>query len=231
MLFLPHDTVNRKTYKYALTVVDIESRYKEAEPLTSKDSSEVAKAFGNIYKRKLNYPKLLQVDPGREFIGSVTQLMAEHNVSIRRGRKEIHRDQALVERFNRALAERLFGYQYAKELENPHKRNREWVKKCPESDQSHKFGDEKNPPVKQNRPVGKPICPDSAVRYLYQPGEQEGGQRRATDPIWSVSIHKISHHIVLQGIRVYYLMPPAPQRGFVTEELLIVPADTQTRMS
>ena len=86
LLFLPHDTVNRKTYKYALTVVDIESRYKEAEPLTSKDSSEVAKAFGNIYKRKLNYPKLLQVDPGREFMGSVTQLMAEHNVSIRRGR-------------------------------------------------------------------------------------------------------------------------------------------------
>ena len=127
LLFLPHDTVNRKTYKYALTVVDIESRYKEAEPLTSKDSSEVAKAFGNIYKRKL-----LQVDPGREFMGSVTQLMAGHNVSIRRGRKEINRDQALVERFNRTLAERLFGYQYAKELENPHKRNREWVKRLPE---------------------------------------------------------------------------------------------------
>ena len=98
------------------------------------------------------------------------------------------------------------------------------------SDQNHKFGE--TPPVKQNQPAGKPICPDSAVRYLYQPGEQEGGgRRRATDPKWSVSIHKISHHIVLQGIRVYYLMPPAPQRGFVTEELLIVPADTQTRMS
>ena len=226
-MFLPHDTVNRKTYKYALTVVDTESRYKEAEPLTSKDSSEVAKAFENIYKRKLNYPKLLQVDPGREFMGSVTQLMAEHNVSIRRGRKEIHRDQALVERFNRTLAERLFGYQYAKELENPHKRNREWVKRLPEVIKAINSETKKPPPVKQNQPAGKPICPDSAVRYLYQPGEQEGGWRhRATDPIWSVSIH-----IVLQGIRVYYLMPPAPQRGFVTEELLIVPADTQTRMS
>ena len=109
-MFLPRDTVNRKTYKYALTVVDIKSRYKEAEPLTSKDSSEVAKAFGNIYKRKLNYPKLLQVDPGREFMGSMTQLMAEHNASIR-CRKEIHRDQASVERFNRTLAERLFSMQ------------------------------------------------------------------------------------------------------------------------
>ena len=135
LLFLPHDTVNRKTYKYALTVVDIGSRYKEAEPLTSKDSSEVAKAFGNIYKRKLNYPKLLQVDPGREFMGSVTQLMAEHNVSIRRGRKEIHRDQALVERFNRT--ERLFGYQLQTQ--------QRMGQKITGSDQSHKFGDEKNP--------------------------------------------------------------------------------------
>ena len=131
-VFLLHDTVNSKTYKYALTVVDIESRSKEAEPLTLKDSKKVAKTFGNIYKRKMNYPKLLQVDTGRESMGSVTQLMAKHNVSIRRGREEIHRDQALVERLNRTLAERLFGYQYAMQLENPHTRNREWVKRLPE---------------------------------------------------------------------------------------------------
>ena len=36
-------------YKYALTVVDVASRYKEAEPVTSKDSAEVAKAFQPIY--------------------------------------------------------------------------------------------------------------------------------------------------------------------------------------
>jgi len=41
LLFLPHDKLprGRKVYKYALTVVDIASRYKEAEPLTSKDSA------------------------------------------------------------------------------------------------------------------------------------------------------------------------------------------------
>ena len=219
---MPHDTVNRNTYKCALTVVDIESRYKEAEQLTSKDNKEAAKAFGNIYKRKMNYRK---VDPGRKFMGSLTQLMAKHNVSIRRDRKEIHRDQALVERFNRTLAERLFGYQYAKELENLHKRNREWVKRVPEVIKAINSETKKKPPVNQKWPVGEAISPDTALRYLYQPGEQEGGRRRATDPIWSVSIHKISHHLVLQGIR------PAPQRSFVTEELLIVPADTQTHMS
>ena len=62
------------------------------------------------------------------------------------------------------------------------------------------------------------------MRYLYQPGELEGGgKRRATDPIWSLDIHKIDYHIVTQGIRVYYLKAPAPKRGFVKEELLIVP--------
>ena len=121
-------------------------------------------------------------------MGSVTQLMAEHNVSIRQGRKEIHRDQALVERFNRTLAERLFGYQYAKELENPHKRNREWVKRLPEVIKAINSETKKPPPVKQNQPAGKPICPDSAVRYLYQPGEQEGGWRRRATARYGVSV-------------------------------------------
>jgi len=53
LLFLPHDKLprGRKTYKYALTVVDIASRYKESKPLTSKDSAQVAKAFQSIYRR------------------------------------------------------------------------------------------------------------------------------------------------------------------------------------
>ena len=56
LLFLPFDTVRNKTYRYALTLVDVGTRYKEAEPLTSKDSKEVAAAFEKIYKRHLNYP-------------------------------------------------------------------------------------------------------------------------------------------------------------------------------
>ena len=230
LLFLPHDTIGRKTYKYALTVVDVGTRYKEAEPLTSKDSKEVAAAFEKIYKRHLNYPKLLQVDPGREFMGSVSTLMAKHNVRIRRGRTEIHRDQGIVERFNRTLAERLFGYQYAKEIDTK-KRNREWVKRLPDVIKALNKETKKPSPI-ITRKVDTEICPHANVRYLYQPGELEGGgKRRATDPIWSVDIHKINYHIITQGIRVYYLEKPAPQRGFVKEELLIVPADTHTRMS
>ena len=38
----------------------------------------------------------------------------------------IRTTQGVVERFNRTLTEKLFGYQYAKELETPHKRNIYW---------------------------------------------------------------------------------------------------------
>ena len=119
LLFLPHDKPprGRKIHKYALTVVDIASRNKEAEPLTSKDSDEVAKAFQLIYKRSpLTWPQMLQVEPGRKFMGGVTKEMEKHKTYIRRNRTEIHRDQAIVERFNRKLAERLFGHQYAVEM-------------------------------------------------------------------------------------------------------------------
>ena len=130
LLFLPHDKppCGRKIYKYALTVVDIASRYKEVEPLTSKDSDKVAKAFQSIYKRSpLTWPKMLQVDPGREFMDSVTKEMEKHKTYIQRGRTEIHRDQTIVERFNRTLAEHLFGHQYAVEMLLG-----EWVKRLPD---------------------------------------------------------------------------------------------------
>ena len=58
----------------------------------------------------------MQVDPGREFMGAVTKAMENHKTAIRRGRIDIHRNQAIVEKFNRTLAERLFGYQYAVEM-------------------------------------------------------------------------------------------------------------------
>ena len=93
LLFMPHDKDGRKVFKYALTVVDVASRFKEAEPLTSKNSDEVARALEKIYKRgHLKWPKLLQVDPGREFMGAVTRMMESRGTTIRLGHPEVHRD-------------------------------------------------------------------------------------------------------------------------------------------
>ena len=135
LLFLPHDKLPRgkKIFKYALTVVDVASRFKAAEPLTSKDSSEVSRAFQKIYKGPLKWPKILQVDPGREFMGEVTEEMKKHDVRIRRGNVNVHRDQGIVERFNRSSSERLFSFQYSQEMNlKSGERSREWVKRLPE---------------------------------------------------------------------------------------------------
>ena len=136
LLYLPHDRPphSRKTFKYALTVVDVASRYKEAEPLTTKEAKEVATALERIYSRgALKWPKLLQVDPGREFMGAVNQLLSKHNVEVRRGRVDIHRNQAIVERFNRTLSERLFGHQYGVEMGLPEGQwSTAWVKRLPQ---------------------------------------------------------------------------------------------------
>ena len=65
-------------------------------------------------------------------MGAVNQLLSKHNVEVRRGRVNIHRDQAIVERFNRTLTERLFGHQYGVEMRLPEdKRSTEWVVRLP----------------------------------------------------------------------------------------------------
>ena len=45
ILYLPHDRYEKKTYKYALNIVDVSSRYKRAYQLATKNSKEVAQAF------------------------------------------------------------------------------------------------------------------------------------------------------------------------------------------
>ena len=85
------------------------------------------------------------------------------------------------------------------------------------------------------RPVGvneRKLPPQAHVRYLYYPGELEGGGRRATDPIWSLKVYSIYSIYSIQKVVtkpdepvVYYLFD-GPKRGFVREELMVVPLGT-----
>ena len=250
-LTYPYPTkCTRRTFFFchALTVVDVASRFKEAQPLTSKDSAEVAKAFQTIYTRgPLKWPQMLQVDPGREFMGAVTKKMEKHKTSIRHGRTEIHRDQAIVERFNRTLAERLFGYQYAVEMRLPEdQRSTAWVKRLPKvvsslnNEVTRLIGMKPSVAIKEKavtskpstkylRPVGlneKNLPSLVNVRYLYQPSELEGGVKRATDPIWSLKVYNIERSFTKPNQPVLYYLHDGPKRGFVREELLVVPPNT-----
>ena len=91
ILYLPHDKFERRTYKYALNVVDVASRYKGFYQLTTKNSKEVAQAFQWIYENMpLNYPKTLIVNDGKEFYRDVTKLMEKHNVMVQHGDPSQH---------------------------------------------------------------------------------------------------------------------------------------------
>ena len=249
LLFLPHDKLphGKKIYKYALTVVDVASRYKAAEALTSKESDEVARSFAKIYRRgPLKWPQILQVDPGREFMGAVTKAMENNKTVIRRGRPNIHRDQGIVERFNRTLAEKLFGFQYAVEMNMPSGRSTAWVKRLPDvvtalnNEVTRLIGKKPADAIREKAVSAKPATPYmrpvgenerklplyAHVRYLYYPGELEGGGRRATDPIWSLKVYKIHKVVTKPEAPVVYYLFDGPKRGFVREELMVVPLGT-----
>ena len=80
------------------------------------------------------------------------------------------------------------------------------------------------------RPVGvneKKLPSGLSVRYLYQPGELEGGRRRATDPIWSLKVYEIEMIMIKPNAPVICYLFDGPKCWFVREELLAVPLDTQ----
>ena len=150
------------------------------------------------------------VDQGTEFKGAVTDLMKDHGVHIQHGEPKNHRAQAFVGRANRTLTERLYSRQYAQKF-LMFKVNETWKRRLREVVQALNSEprrilaneapmdvlDEDKVSLKERtykRLVGideKMLLPQVIVRYLYQPGEGEGDERRrATDPIWSLEVLK-----------------------------------------
>ena len=243
ILYLPHDRYNKRLYKYALNVVDVASRYKGSYQLATKSTKEVAQTFLLIYKNtELNFPRVLICDDGKEFYGDTTKLMEKHDVIIQRGDPSKHRSQGIVERFNRTLANRLFSYQYHKELEDPSKSNREWVSRLQNvvsslnNEKTRLIGMKPVDAIKQtlveqgfSQPTKeyeeKLLDVGTKVRYLYEPDELEGYQykgerrKRSADPIWSVDVYKIKDRYVQKHQPTLYYLDGGPKRSFVFEEL------------
>ncbi|PFX23465.1 hypothetical protein AWC38_SpisGene11968 [Stylophora pistillata] len=167
LLFLPHDKLFRKVYKYALTVVNVTSRFKAAEPLTSKES---------LRMRSTEWVKRLP-----EVVSALN-----HEKTRLTGKKPID-----------AIKEKVVDARSS---------------------------------TSYSRPVSlkeKRLDYSKNVRYLYAPGELEGGQRIATDPIWSLKVFNIKKALVNEKKSVLYYLKDGPKRGFVREELQIVPPKTE----
>lgn len=181
---------------------------------------------------------MLQVDPSCKFMGSVTMEIRKRNTYNRRGRTKIHRDQAIVECFNHTLAKHLFGHQYAMEMLLPEGQwLTAWVKRLP--DVVAALNNEvtcltAKMPAKTFHSILKACwcerkkMPSSVnVPYLYQPGKLEGGSKRATDPIWSLKVYTFEKAVTKPNESVLYNLRDGPKRGFVHDELLVVPPNTQ----
>ena len=194
--YMSHNVFKGYTRKYILTVIDVASRYKVARLLKNKKSSEVPFVLQSIYKKGgvFKYPKVFQCDNGSEFKSEVTKLLEKHNVDIRRATtKYKHTHTALVENFNKELAKLSFKPMDTQELQDPEKVSTIWVKNL------HQIVNKMNNavtsmigmkpkdtikldtvPLDRTYPAETVLPEYGLYRYLYQPGEQHGDQKKTS---------------------------------------------------
>ena len=68
----------------------------------------------------------------------------------------------------------------------------------------------------------------SLYRYLLQPSvEHDDQRRRATDRVWSKKTYRLREIAKDPGNRVMYYLADGPERAFVSEELMLIPEDTE----
>ena len=249
LLYMPSDTLYGNKYKYVLAGIDAASRHKVARSLRTKQARDVAEMIADIYKvGPLKYPKIFQCHNGSKFKGEVTKMLKKQEVKIRRvTMKYKHTHTAFIEALNKILAERLFKVQMlkknAQELNDPEKVSSRWVKHL------YRLVDELNdtetemigmkpknaikldevPLVNREAyPLEEVLPEDGLYRYLLQPSEEHDDQGcRATDRIWSKETYRLREIAENPGNHVMYYLLNGPERAFVSEELMLIPEDTE----
>ena len=69
---------------------------------------------------------------------------------------------------------------------------------------------------------------DELYQYLLQPGEEhDNQQRRATDRVWSKKTYRLREVVESPGNQVMYYLSNGHKRTFVSEELMLIPEDTE----
>ena len=192
--------------------------------------------IGHIKYHKQNNFFTISRSEFSEFKGDVTKMLEKHEVKLRRvTTKYKHTHTAFIEALNKV--------QDAQELNDPEKVSAAWVK--------HLYGlvDELNdtttemvgmkpsdaikldevPLVKEeNYPPEDKLPEDGLYQYLLQPSEKHRGQRRrARDRIWSKKTYRLREIVENSGNPVMYYLSEGPERSFVSEELMLIPEDTE----
>ena len=209
ILFLPED---KSGQKYCLTCIDAASRFKWAQPLSTKTATAVLTAFKK-FKLPLEKVKVINTDKGSEFMGSFHEYLAEHNIQHVINDPGHHL--AFVEAFNGTLARALFKKQFELEIETK-ETARDWVhllqptvdrlnntvtqmiKKKPANaiKQDEVMQPENDFDAKQTRlkyPIGTVVRKLLKIDQIQDPATSkiEIKKRRATDPYWSLELYYV----------------------------------------
>ena len=82
--------------------------------------------------------------------------------------------------------------------------------------------------ARESYPPEEILSDNGLYRYLLQPGEEHDDQRcRATDRIWSKGTYTLREIIEDAGNRVMFYRKDGPEQALVSEELMLIPEDTE----
>ena len=82
--------------------------------------------------------------------------------------------------------------------------------------------------TRESYPPEEVLPEDGLYHYLLQPSEEHDDQRRrATDRIWSKGTYRLREIVENPGNPVMYCRLDGPERAFVSEELMLIPEDTE----
>ena len=82
--------------------------------------------------------------------------------------------------------------------------------------------------ARESYPEEDTLPEDGLYSYLLQPGEEHDDQQcRATDRIWSKGTYRLREIVESPGNHVMYYLLDRPEQAFVSEELMLIPEDTE----
>ena len=179
-------------------------------------------------------PQLLQVDPRREFMRSMTKGMENHKHIFALG---AHRDQAIVECFNQTLAERLFDQSvWRRDAAAFVPASTAWVKRLADvvkalNNYATRLTVKKTAAAKPSTPYARPVGAN-VKRYPPTPmfaisTTPANLKLEVKDPIWSLKVYMLEKAMTKANEPVLYYLHNGPKRRFVREELLVLPPNTQ----
>ena len=108
LIELPPEYHGRTHYKFALTVIDLYTKYAWIRKLKNKTGLEVRKAFEDIMKTSGRTPKKLWVDQGSEFYNKNFKAMLAENNNIEMYSTYNEGKAVIIENFNRIFKTKLF---------------------------------------------------------------------------------------------------------------------------